>query len=94
MVTVTSRAKRELIRILEDRNLDPGKFLRLTTPPVWEGEGGFGIVIDERGPTDMPVSLENILILLVDMVVAEQLSKSILDFKETPDGSRFTLDVF
>ena len=82
------------MRILGSRSLDPGKFLRLTTPPVWEGVGDFGIVIDEIGTSDLSISLEDPYVLLVDMVVAEELSKAILDFKDTPDGSRFTLDVF
>ena len=65
MVTVTNRAKQELKRVGERLDLEMGKFLRLATPPMWVGEGDFGIVIAEE-----------------------------LDFKEAPEGARFTLDVF
>ena len=42
---ITDKAKEELHKILESRKLDDGQGLRLATPPVWEGEGDFGIVI-------------------------------------------------
>lgn len=94
MVTVTEIAKKELQRILQSRELDPGRFLRLTTPPVWEGDGDFGIVIDEEGEGDQVVHSEGLTLLLVESSLAEQLAKAVLDFKESPAGSRFTLDVF
>ena len=94
MVNVTDSAKKELKRILDTRELDPGRYLRLTTPPVWDGDGDFGIVIDEEGYQDHVVHFEGLTLLLVESSLAEQLSKAVLDFKELPDGSRFTLDVF
>mgnify|MGYP003326409252 CR=1 FL=1 len=47
IMTITDEAKKELSKTLARVNLDSGKYLRLTTPPVWAGEGDFGIVIDE-----------------------------------------------
>ena len=94
MVTVTDSAKEELKRILETRSLDPGKYLRLTTPPVWQGEGDFGVVIDEDRMGDKAVELQGVKLLLVDPTLAEQLSNAVFDFKDSPEGARFTLDVY
>ena len=94
MVTVTDRAKAELKRILETSNLDPGKLLRLATPPVWTGEGDFGVVIDEEGDGDHAVNFQEFKVLLVDADLAQRLSTSVLDFKDSSNGPRFTLDVF
>ena len=93
MVTVTDRAKEELRRIVETNSLDTDKYLRLATPPVWTGDGDFGIVIDEERSGDHVLDLEGTKLLLVDPDLAEPLSKAVLDFKESPDGARFTLDV-
>lgn len=94
MITITDRAKEELKRIVEVRNLDPGKYLRLATPPMWEGPGDFGIVIGEEGADDKAITLEGLTILLVDKILVDSLSTSRLDFKNSSGGSRFTLDVF
>ena len=94
MISITDRAKEELKRIVEVRNLDPGKYLRLATPPMWEGSGDFGIVIGEEGADDKAIVLEGLTILLVDKILADSLTTSRLDFKHSSGGSRFTLDVF
>ena len=94
MVTVTDTAKEELKRILDAKNLASGRCLRLAMPPVWVGEGDFGIVIDEEGDGDHVVNLQDLKVLLLDAGLAERLSTAVLDFKDSPDGPRFTLDVF
>ena len=91
---MTDTAKEELRRILATRSLDPDKYLRLAIPPTWDGPGDFGIVIDVEGDGDHAVELEGLKLLLVDPALAEGLSDSVLDFKDSPDGPRFTLDVF
>ena len=91
---VTDEAKRQLREIANGRGLDPGRYLRLAIPPTWTGEGDFGIVIDSRGPGDISVAWEGRPVVLVEREVADQLARSILDFKETPAGQGFTLDVF
>jgi Fe-S cluster assembly iron-binding protein IscA len=90
MIEVTQSAKDELKRLLEKSSLDPGKSLRLAMPPVWEGEGDFGIVIANEGHGDHAVAFQGSTILLVDPALTERLSDSVLDFKD----SRFTLDVY
>ena len=94
MLTVTGDAKRELKRILDDRKLGTGRCLRLAIPPAWPGPGDFGIVIDEEKSDDLSVTLRGVKILLLKQELAPQLSTSILDFKETPNGQAFTLDVY
>ena len=94
MVTVTESAKEELRRVLETNSLEPGKYLRLATPPVWEGEGDFGIVIDDMGTHDHVVDFEGVQVLLVDRALDDHLSDAVFDFKESPSGPRFTLDVY
>ena len=93
MFDVTEPAKEELHRILEIRELEPGKFLRLATPPMWVGDGDFGIVIDEKGNHDQVVEFLDTPVLLVDMELNAHLISSVLDFVESPEGPRFTLDV-
>jgi Fe-S cluster assembly iron-binding protein IscA len=94
MVIVTESAKEELSRVLETKNPDSGKLLRLAVPPVWTGEGDFGIVIDEPASDDHETDFNGRKVLLVGADLLEQLSDSVLDFKEFPDGPRFTLDVY
>ena len=94
MVDVTEAAKQQLKEVATQRQLDPGKFLRLAVPPVWTGEGDFGIVVDARGAMDMAVKLDGRTVLLIEREVADQMSKSILDYKTTPQGAGFTLDVY
>ena len=94
MVTITTRAKEQLKTVGEGLALEPGKFLRLATPPVWTGEGDFGIVIAEEWDGDRVVQHEGSPVLLVDWDLMEKMPKAVLDYKESPEGARFTLDVF
>ncbi len=94
MLTVTGKAKRALKRILDDRQLGAGRCLRLAIPPAWPGPGDFGIVIDDEKADDMAVTLRGAKVLLLKQELAPQLSTSILDYKETPNGLAFTLDVY
>ena len=94
MVTITENAKEELKRVLETKSLEAGKCLRLAVPPVWTGEGDFGIVIDAEGEGDQAVDHQGLTVLLMDSALAEQLPSAVLDFKESPQGPQFTLDVY
>ena len=87
---ITDKAKEELHKILESRKLDDGQGLRLATPPVWEGEGDFGIVIDVSRDRDEVIKYQDREILWLDPGTTEHLDKSKFDFK---DG-RFNLDIF
>jgi Fe-S cluster assembly iron-binding protein IscA len=94
MLDASDAAKQQLKDIAAQRQLDPGKFLRLAVPPVWTGDGDFGIVVDDRGAMDTVVKLEGHTVLLIEREVANQMSKSVLDYKVTPQGMGFTLDVY
>ena len=94
MFNVTAAAKRELKRILDDRSLDAGRCLRFAIPPAWTGPGDFGIVIDDEKSDDLTVTLRGTKVLLLKQDLAPQLSNSVLDFKETPHGEAFTVDVY
>ena len=94
MLTVTGIAKRELKKIVEQRKLDAGRCLRLAIPPAWPGPGDFGIVIDDEKSDDLTVTLRGVKILLLSQELAPQMSTSVLDYKETPQGMGFTLDVY
>ena len=90
MLTVSDTAREELKRVLESRDLGPGKCLRLAVAPVWPGPGDFGVVIADEGHGDEAVYFEGARVLAVDPTLSDRLAKSVLDFKD----SRFTLDVF
>lgn len=94
MLTVTDSAKEELQRTLERTSLAPGKVLRLTTPPAWTGPGDFGVVIDASGEDEHLVEFHGATVLVVDSDLADHLTDSVLDFIDSSDGPRFTLDVY
>ena len=94
MFTVTDAAKSELKRIFDERDLPPGKHLRLAVPPRWEQPGDFGIVLDEEEHGDFGFGVDGVKILLVDHELTQRLEKSVFDFKETDQGKVFTLDVY
>jgi len=93
-MTITDEAKEELSKTLERVHLDPNKYLRLTTPPVWSGEGDFGIVIDEFFEGDHLVEYQDTTVLIMDSDLVLKFPNAFLDFKISDQGSRFTLDIY
>jgi Fe-S cluster assembly iron-binding protein IscA len=51
-------------------------------------------VIDHEKAEDHAVALRGTKILLLQEQMLPQLDESILDYKDTPEGARFTLDVY
>lgn len=94
MVTITDRAKEEVKRVLQSRRLEPGKLLRLAIPPIWTGEGDFGIVIDTENEDDYVVEHEGEKVLLIEGGLMGHLASAVVDFKESPEGARFTVDMY
>lgn len=95
MLTVTETARAELLRLAAERGLEPGRLLRLAVPPVWTGEGDWGIVIDRRGAADVAFARDGATALVVERETADVLANSTLDFKrEGVPSPRFTLDVY
>ena len=63
MIEITDKAKDELRRMLGGYTLEEGQAFRLATPPVWEGAGDFGIVIDVGRDRDHVVEHEGVELL-------------------------------
>ena len=93
-MTVTDDAMQELVRIIDGRHLESGQFLRLATPPVWIGEGDWGIVISDADDEDQVFERDGRTVLVMAPTLTEQMSDAVFDFKDTSEGSRFTLDVY
>ena len=49
---ISEKAIKELIKLRSEKIKDPTKTLKIVTFPLWQGEGDFGIVIQERFDTD------------------------------------------
>ncbi len=94
MLNITLKAKEKLNQISAQKNIWPLQFLRLTIPPVWSGEGDFGIVIDNANEDDMKINFENKTILLIESSINESLSNSTLDYIESGKQLGFNLDIY
>ena len=66
VLNITLKAKEKLNQISVEKNIWPLQFLRLTIPPIWSGEGDFGIVIDNANEDDIQINFENKTILLIE----------------------------
>lgn len=94
MFQVTDTAKDELKNILDSRSLLPGRYLKLAVKPEWTGPGDFGVVIEDEKGGEVFFEHEGQVVLAVDPGLAENLENSVFDFKDTPQGAGFTLDVY
>ena len=95
MLTVTDTALAELRKVADTRALEPGRLLRLAVPPVWTGQGDWGIVIDQRGAADIAYAHDGGTVLVVEEIVADSLANAVLDYKTSGVPSpRFTLDIY
>ena len=92
---ISDKAKQELLKIRTDRLKDPTKTLKIVTFPLWQGEGDFGIVIQERFDTDVIVIDENGSELLsVDAHISETVEKAALDFIVVNNMPSFKIDIY
>ena len=94
MFLITNAAKNELKTILEARGLQEGWYLKLAVKPEWTGPGDFGVVIDVEKGGEVFFDHGGMVVLAVDPGLAENLESSVFDFKQTPQGAGFTLDVY
>ena len=94
MLNITLKAKEKLNQISAEKNIWPLQFLRLTIPPIWSGEGDFGIVIDNANEDDIQINFENKTILLIESLINESLSNSTLDYIESGKQIGFNLDIY
>ena len=93
-LTVTDEALAELKRIVQTKSLPPDRYLKLAVPPEWSGPGDFGVVIEVEKGGEVTFDYQGETVLAVDPGLAENLEESVFDFKQTPDGAGFTLDVY
>ncbi len=92
---ISDKAKQELLKIRTDRLKDPTKTLKIVTFPLWQGEGNFGIVIQERFDTDVIIKDENGSELLsVDAHISETVEKAALDFIVVNNMPSFKIDIY
>ena len=92
---ISDKAKQELLKIRTDRLKDPTKTLKIVTFPLWQGEGDFGIVIQERFDTDVIIKDENGSELLsVDAHISETVEKAALDFIVVNNIPSFKIDIY
>ena len=94
MLNITLKAKEKLNQISAEKNIWPLQFLRLTIPPIWSGEGDFGIVIDNANEDDIQINFKNKTILLIESSINESLSNSTLDYIESGKQIGFNLDIY
>ena len=94
MLQVTDAAKDELKTILQAGPLPEGRYLKLAVKPEWTGPGDFGVVIEIEKGGEVFFEHEGTVVLAVDPGLAENLERSVFDFKQTPQGAGFTLDVY
>ncbi|MFL2761588.1 MAG: hypothetical protein ACJ0A3_01435 [Dehalococcoidia bacterium] len=94
MLKVTDNAKIELKRLKEARTIPEGQCMKLVAPPLWVGEGDFGMVITLETDDDTLVLYEGETVLRVESFLMEQIKEVVLDFKQTPEGKQFTMDVY
>ena len=93
MFKISQNALKELTKMIKKSPLNDDLYYRLAIKPIWSGPGDFGIVKDKKLTSDI-VFGENVCNLLVDKELAKELQKSTFDFKETPQGKGFTLDIY
>ena len=94
MLNITLKAKEKLNQISAEKNIWPLQFLRLTIPPIWSGEGDFGIVIDNANEDDIQINFENKTIILIESLINQSLSNSTLDYIESGKQIGFNLDIY
>jgi len=94
VLNITLKAKEKLNQISAEKNIWPLQFLRLTIPPIWSGEGDFGIVIDNANEDDIQINFENKTILLIESLINQSLSNSTLDYIESGKQIGFNLDIY
>lgn len=93
-LTVTDQALGELQRIVQTKRLPTDRYLKLSVPPEWTGPGDFGVVIDTEKGGEIMYQCEGQTVLAIDPGLEENLKDAVFDFKETPNGMGFTLDVY
>ena len=92
---ISEKAIKELIKLRSEKVKDPTKTLKVVTFPLWQGEGDFGIVIQERIDTDIIINdANNNEIISIDAHISDSVSKAKLDFKIINNMPNFKIDIY
>lgn len=93
MITVTDKAKDELLQTLDQAGVqEEGISIRLApTQPAYGGETRLGLVLDHTRAGDQIVEHEGKIVLMIDPDIAAQLDGSTLDVVDTPEGRTLAL---
>ena len=92
---ISEKAIKELIKLRSEKIKDPTKTLKIVTFPLWQGDGDFGIVIQERFDTDIIINdASNNEIISIDSHISDSVSKAKLDFKIINKMPSFKIDIY
>ena len=92
---ISEKAIKELIKLRSEKIKDPTKTLKIVTFPLWQGDGDFGIVIQERFDTDIIINdASNNEIISIDSHISDSVSKAKLDFKIIKKMPSFKIDIY
>jgi|TARA_B110001454_G_C12631303_1_gene397074 hypothetical protein len=92
---ISNKAKSELLKLRSEKLKDPTKTLKIVTFPLWQGEGDFGMVIQERFDTDIIIKDdEGSELLSVDAHISETVEKASLDFILVDNMPSFKIDIY
>jgi len=94
MFKITVNAKEKLHQISEEKNIRPHQFLRLSIPPIWSGEGDFGIVIDHPTEDDIKIIFKNKTLLVIEPSINEKLLNATFDYIVSVKQTGFHLDIY
>lgn len=92
---ISNKAKSELLKLRSEKLKDPTKTLKIVTFPLWQGDGDFGMVIQERFDTDIIIKDdEGSELLSVDAHISETVEKASLDFILVDNMPSFKIDIY
>tara|TARA_B110000263_G_C14845366_1_gene301656 strand:+ start:104 stop:388 length:285 start_codon:yes stop_codon:yes gene_type:complete len=92
---ISNKAKSELLKLRSEKLKDPTKTLKIVTFPLWQGDGDFGMVIQERFDTDIIIKdEEGSELLSVDAHISETVEKASLDFILVDNMPSFKIDIY
>jgi len=89
MVTVTARAAEKLRGDLQAVTTDPGAAVRLIPSPSVPNQ--IEMILDKEKEGDQVVESEGVKILLLDPKIGGVLDGMVIDYEDTPQGTRFTI---
>jgi Fe-S cluster assembly iron-binding protein IscA len=85
-LNVTERAAEALYKTLEDVDRDPSQVLRLVSQA-----DGLSLALDEQREDDQVIEYQGSAVMVLEPIISEQLSGVTIDYADTPEGGRLTI---